>query len=724
MKKIILLFALIAMLGSSYGQQAIRSIEKMSDVSEIERFTPAEWQDFKTTKAYGDVIWEEDFSGGAIPAGWVTVDNNSLGNVWIWTNSTNPGLGGNYSTNTSPFASTTAANGYIDLPGDDYNTPVPAAMQDMDAYIVSKAINCDTAHSVMLKFEHFFRYCCGGDQIMEVSVSTDNMNWTSWDVSNEVATNSASANPEIVTINITPIAALQSTVYIKFSLSMVSHYYWAVDDIQLITAPTNDVKFAGQYNYWFDPIGGVQGSFSRIPTSQLMENVSGGDILNYGDASQTNVTYEATIFDEAGLPVYNELSDTIQLSFGDTATLYNAATFTPPATTQTYTMSAICYSDQIDEVPDNNLTDTISWEITENKIFSRDRHYERWNGGTITPDGFNGGLTGDFVGVNYYLPNTESVNSISYYVDYKTTPGTVLKGQIFQGEFFNSPLEQIGTDEYIIEGKDLGTWVTIPAFIINPGSEVLSGGNNYIVGAEFYYNTSNNEDLLLGDEDGEYPHILSYESVVRLGTDWFWVSNSMAYVRLNLEGAILPPKFTSAPKDSCGLDQIYCQIVNITDPQNLPLTVTAKSNNPDIDFTVTNLGNDQYGIQSTVTPLSVNLALAETFRIRIKADNGTVVNEQYFFVDVVTYAEPCNIGIEENNAADVVIYPNPAQDVLYVNNAGNSSIYIYNLIGKLVTSIEKAEYTNTINIDGLAAGTYIISVVKNNEVITQKFNKL
>lgn len=724
MRKIILLFALFALLSNSYGQLANRAIEKISNVSEIERFTPDEWKEFKASKAFGDVHWEEQFDG-AMPAGWVTVDNNSLGNVWIWTDAANPGLNGNYSTNTAPFASTTASNGYIDLPGDSYNTPVPATMQDMDAYIVSPPINCDTAHSVMLKFEHYFRYCCGGDQIMEVSVSTDNMNWTSWDVSNEVPTNTASENPEIVYINITPIAALQSTVYIKFSLSMVSHYYWAVDDVQLITAPKNDVKFAEPYNYWFDPTGGVQGSFSRIPLNQIMENVCGGGILNYGDMTQTGVTYEATIFDASGTSVYNETQDTSSLAFNDTAFLYNDLTYTPTVA-QMYTMAAECYSDFVDELPENNVVDTISWEITENKIFSRDRHYERWTGGTISPSGFGGGLPGDYIGTNYYLPNTDTINSISFYVDYRTVPGpgTVLKGQVFQGEFFNSPLEQIGTDEYEITDLDLGTWVTIPAYIVNPGSEVLQGGNNYIVGGEFYYNTTTDEEILIGDEPGDYPHLLSYESVVRLGTDWFWVSNAMPYIRLNLAGATLPPVFETVRKDSCGIDQTYCYVAMISDPQGLPLTVTAESNNPDINFSVTDLGNGEYFVESDVTPSTASLVLDDRTRIRIMADNGTVVNEQYFWINVVQYAEPCNIGVNENLENEISIYPNPAQEVLYIDNASNSSIYIYNLVGELVTSIENAEYSNAVNIEQLAAGTYIISVVKDNNVVTQKFNKL
>lgn len=722
MRKIVLLFALLAMLTSSYGQQAAQAIKKNCEVSAVERFTPAEWQDYKTTKAFGDVFWEEQFAG-AMPAGWVTVDNLSLGYVFIWTNAANPGLNGNYSGNTLPFLSTSAANGYIDLPGDNYNSPTSTTSTSttMDAYIQSPAINCDTAHSVMLKFEQYFRYCCT-TPTMEVAVSTDNVNWTSFDVHNDVAVNITSANPEIFTVNITSIAALQSTVYIRFSLSGVSHYYWAIDDVQLMTGPENDVKFADERNYWFDSNWGAVGSFSRIPASQIMENVSAGYILNYGDAVQHNVTYEATILDESNTVVFNGTADTTMLSNSDTAELYLANTYIPTVS-QIYKVAAKCYQDEVDQVPENNYIDTISWEITDNKIFSRDHQETRWNGGTITPDGFGGGLTGDFVGVNYYLPNTATVNSVSFYIDYRTTPGTVIKGQIYQGEFNNSPLEQIGTEEYTIEPKDIGTWVTLPIYLINPGSDVLAGQNNYIVGAEFYYNTG--QDLLLGDEGDEYPHLMWLESVVRLTTDWFWVSNSIAYVRLNLEGATLPPVFESARLDSCGLAQTYCYDVDISDPQGLPLTVTAEATDPDIEFNVYDAGDGLYRITTTVTPTSLSYLLGERFRIRIKADNGTTQNEQYFWIYVVNYVPECPpLGVEEDMSSDILVYPNPANNVLYVDNANNASIRIYNLIGELVTFIDRADYSTQINIDNLAAGSYIISIVKNNEVVTKKFSKL
>ncbi|MCF8372213.1 MAG: hypothetical protein K9H64_11365 [Bacteroidales bacterium] len=633
MKKINVMIVLVALAIGSFGQVAQQAMQKSCELSEVEHFTAKDWKDYKSTKAFGAVIWEEDFSGATLPTGWVTIDNNSLGYVWIWTNSANPGLNGQYSTNTPPFNSTTATNGYMVLPGDHYNTPIPSMPDDMDAYVQTAAINCDTAHSVMLKFEQYFRYCCGNDQIMQVSVSTNNTTWTHFDVSQGVATNYASDNPDVVLLNITPLAALQSTVYIRFYMTGVSHYYWAVDDIQLMTASQNDIKFANAYNYFYDSNWGATGSFSKIPTNQIMPNVCSADVWNYGDNVQTNVTLEAEIWNNANQLVFNQTDDTSQLSFNDTAFLSIDSLFTAPSSPNTYSVAYHCYQTQTDEIPEDNFTDTISWEITQNKIFARDRQQERWTGGVLSVNSFSGGLDGDFLGVQYFLPNTATVNSISVFIDYHTDPGTIIVGQIYENSPTSTYFPVIGTEEYEIQEADLGTWVTLPVYIINPGSEVLPGGSNYVCGVECY---SGFNDLYIGSEPGDYPHLIHLETKIRLTTNWYWILD-LPYIRLNLAGAVLPPVFVSAPfTEICASSaQNYPQVleIEVSDPGNLPLTLTA-IDLPTFVSSFTDNGNGTATIIAEPTPAD----MGSSFKFRFRADNGTVQNEQIFYALVDSFA--------------------------------------------------------------------------------------
>jgi hypothetical protein len=219
-----------------------------------------------------------------------------------------------------------------------------------------------------------------------------------------------------------------------------------------------------------------------------------------------------------------------------------------------------------------------------------------------------------------------------------------------------------------------------------------------------------------GVESEDYPHMLWLESVVRLGTDYSWISNGLPYIRLNFEGAVLPPTFTSTADTLCNENLPYQSTVSVSDPQSLPLTLSATSNNPDMNLSFVDNGNGTIDI-TTIAPDAAGLIVGDAFRIRVLADNGTVVNEQYYWVDVT---DP--IGNEEIASNPVNIYPNPSTGILNIENAANATIKVYNIIGDEVTSIEKANSNTRIDLNRFAQGTYIVKVISNNNVVSKKIN--
>ena len=77
------------------------------------------------------------------------------------------------------------------------------------------------------------------------------------------------------------------------------------------------------------------------------------------------------------------------------------------------------------------------------------------------------------------------------------------------------------------------------------------------------------------------------------------------------------------------------------------------------------------------------------------------------------------VGVEENtNTLNVT--PNPASTTLNIENAAGSQIFVYNIAGQEVMSIESAEANETLNVSNLNAGLYIVRVVNGNEVSTAK----
>ena len=78
--------------------------------------------------------------------------------------------------------------------------------------------------------------------------------------------------------------------------------------------------------------------------------------------------------------------------------------------------------------------------------------------------------------------------------------------------------------------------------------------------------------------------------------------------------------------------------------------------------------------------------------------------------------------IANAKAANIAIYPNPAKEVLNISNAENAQISIYNLMGQEVRRVEKATALEVINVADLARGSYIVKIMNEGNVATQKFN--
>ncbi len=71
------------------------------------------------------------------------------------------------------------------------------------------------------------------------------------------------------------------------------------------------------------------------------------------------------------------------------------------------------------------------------------------------------------------------------------------------------------------------------------------------------------------------------------------------------------------------------------------------------------------------------------------------------------------------------IYPNPIDDLCYINlkDHGKSTIEIYNLNGQLVLSEDKNGRHVSINLDQLHSGIYLLRMINNNTIVTQKIIK-
>jgi len=79
------------------------------------------------------------------------------------------------------------------------------------------------------------------------------------------------------------------------------------------------------------------------------------------------------------------------------------------------------------------------------------------------------------------------------------------------------------------------------------------------------------------------------------------------------------------------------------------------------------------------------------------------------------------VGIETNEKVDFSVYPNPANNVLNIQISDyNTSITIFDIVGKNVATMKLENGKNILNIESLNSGVYFYSIKKNGQLIETK----
>lgn len=99
--------------------------------------------------------------------------------------------------------------------------------------------------------------------------------------------------------------------------------------------------------------------------------------------------------------------------------------------------------------------------------------------------------------------------------------------------------------------------------------------------------------------------------------------------------------------------------------------------------------------------------------IIINNANGTIVNASKADFDLP-------VGLNDTKRASFKIYPNPTSGLVKVEGVEGAQVVVYNIMGEVVYSNANAETTTTIKLSSLQPGNYIVKVINNNEVSTQK----
>lgn len=79
------------------------------------------------------------------------------------------------------------------------------------------------------------------------------------------------------------------------------------------------------------------------------------------------------------------------------------------------------------------------------------------------------------------------------------------------------------------------------------------------------------------------------------------------------------------------------------------------------------------------------------------------------------------LGVNQTSLEKVNIYPNPAQTELNIANAENADIQIYDVLGKLIFSINNIAIIQQVDVAKLQTGTYFMRISKDNNITTKRF---
>jgi hypothetical protein len=467
-----------------------------------------------SAEAKATIIWSDNFSTAA---NWTIASTGSNPEQWHIINTPNAipvsAL--------SPFASPTAANGFLFVNSDANNTG------DMDGTpIITTATNVGTidcsAHSVVkLKYNHNFRWW---HDTRGVRVSGDNgATWTEFLISDEVdyfTPNQNSANPEVTIIDVSSIAAGSSQVKVQFYYDDNDYWgwYWAVDDVELYVPEANDLKLNGvlwgSTGFWAERL-----SYYQIPTSQITAIEFSGLVENIGAQNQTGAIFTLTT------GAFSSASSPLPVNVGSIDTLNCTTSLTPPTTIMNHALSGAVTMALVDGDASNNALNNFATVAVNQYVYSRDN-------GTALNGSFNGGMGFEVGNIFDIFANT-TIGGGSVYINGAAEVGTEMYLKLYSidpatGDF----LYVDETGPYVLTTNDIDAEVTL-SFL--GGNYPLNAGESYLLVAGSNGDGGATNDLVVGTAGPAAVQTCYYYDMTDL--TWYYTT-SQPMVRMNFDPAL------------------------------------------------------------------------------------------------------------------------------------------------------------------------------------------
>ncbi len=431
-------------------------------------------------------LWSDDFS---VPANWTLSASVGTDNWVIGVN----GPSGSFAID--PINSTSAANGFA-----MFDSDLLCSGDQVAELTLANNIDLSGSTSARLVFEQYYRRFFDSTYVF---VSNDGgTTWTQYSVNANTVNNNfnsnnapfgSESNPDVVSIDITSVAAGSSQVRVRFQFyspatldpSAGCAYAWMVDDVAIEDIPANDIGIAETAN---------PSQYSSTPILQVTPLTLAARVVNNGGAPATNVGVTVDIFDANLNNVFTGATSTASsLASGDTTALLSTATSFTPADTGIYYIQYVCSMTD----PDSNTSNdtTYSFVYVDDSTYARDETF--FDAATYL-GGFGFNANTGYLGHMFDIIQASSLTSVSFFLD-AATLGDVMSVEVFTVSGGEPSLVIGGTGNYTISADDTGgAFITLPflsAINVIPGQYFVAvnqqSQNNITLGASSGYFTPN-----------------------------------------------------------------------------------------------------------------------------------------------------------------------------------------------------------------------------------------
>jgi hypothetical protein len=381
--------------------------------------------------ASAQTIFSESFTGTGIPTGWTNTPFIGTTGFIRATSGTSAGAF------PGTFNGPTKATGYLLYDSDDNANATGDSVE-----VKTPVINATGKSSVFLRFNEFYAEF---NSTATVQVSNNGTTWTTVHRADAgLANNTPTANPLLVNVDISSIAANQATVYVRFKYSSTAAggaYWWFIDDVEVyspVTGPT-DLSVGPIY------------TLGKLPlTGNSAPHVVKAVIKNVGTNSLTSETVTLNV---TGATTFTTTATISNLAAGASTTV----TFPGYTPTTAGTNTLIVSVPVTNPVPANN-SDTTFQEVTTNTISVAEGNPP--TGSSVT--GFAG--TNAFY-VRYNTNNSASttIPVVRALIGSAGAPNVPTVGQTLYAVILDASGNLIARSaNRVIAATDLGTLVSFP----------------------------------------------------------------------------------------------------------------------------------------------------------------------------------------------------------------------------------------------------------------------